>query len=176
MANRINRREFVERVAGGALALPIVARAESASPNPAAANEKKDYHGIFAILETPFTPSNAIDEEDLAHEVDFCVRCGVHGLVWPQLAAEFFLLSEEERMRGAEVIIRAAAGRRPVVIGVQEPYKGIAVNSDIVSGAVIKTELSFNILSEKFSESEQLAGIFAHTNIPVWFGSYAQSR
>src|SRR5690348_8339552 len=31
-------------------------------------------------------------------------------------------------MRGAEVIIRAAAGRRPVVIGVQEPYKGIAVN------------------------------------------------
>jgi dihydrodipicolinate synthase/N-acetylneuraminate lyase len=127
VANRINRREFVERVAGAALALPLVPQAGAASPNPVPAAEGKDFHGIFAILQTPFTPSNAIDEEDLAHEVDFCVRCGAHGLVWPQLAAEFYLLSEEERMRGAEVIIRAAAGRRPVVIGVQEPYKGIAV-------------------------------------------------
>jgi len=127
MANRINRREFVERVAGAALALPLVPRAGAASPDPAPVDKRKDFHGIFAILETPFTPANAIDEEDLAHEVDFCVRCGAHGLVWPQLAAEFFLLSREERMRGAEVIIRAAAGRRPVVIGVQEPYKEVAI-------------------------------------------------
>ncbi len=127
MADRINRREFVERVTAVALALPLVPQAASASPTAAPADEKKDFHGIFAILETPFAPSNAIDEEDLAHEVDFCVRCGAHGLVWPQLAAEFFLLSEEERMRGAEVIIQAAAGRRPVVIGVQEPYKGVAI-------------------------------------------------
>jgi dihydrodipicolinate synthase/N-acetylneuraminate lyase len=124
---KINRREFVGRVAGAALALPLVPQAGSASPAPVPSDEGKDFHGIFAILQTPFTSSNAIDEEDLQREVDFCVRCGAHGLVWPQLAAEFYLLSEEERMRGAEVIIRAAAGRRPVVIGVQEPYKGIAI-------------------------------------------------
>lgn len=127
MADRINRREFVERVAAASLAAPFVSLAGTASPTPVPPDGRGDFHGIFAILETPFTPGNEIDEEDLAREVDFCVRCGSHGLVWPQLAAEFFLLSEEERMRGAEVIIRAAAGRRPVVIGVQEPYKGIAV-------------------------------------------------
>jgi dihydrodipicolinate synthase/N-acetylneuraminate lyase len=127
VANRINRREFVGRVAGAALALPLVPLAGSGNPTPVPADEGKDFHGIYAILQTPFTPGKAIDEEDLQREVDFCVRCGAHGLVWPQLAAEFYLLSEEERMSGAEVIIRAAAGRRPVVIGVQEPYKGIAV-------------------------------------------------
>lgn len=127
MANRINRRGFVESVAGAALALPLATSGGPASLNPPASNEKKGLHGIFAILQTPFKPNNAIDEEDLAREVDFCVRCGTHGLVWPQLASEFFLLSEEERMRGAEVIIRTAAGRRPVVIGVQEPYKGMAI-------------------------------------------------
>ena len=128
MAININRREFVGRVAGAALALPLVPQAGSASPTRATVDEGNHFHGIYAILQTPFTSSNAIDEEDLARQADFCVRCGAHGLVWPQLAAEFYLLSEEERMRGAEVIIRAAARRRPVVIGVQEPYKGIAVN------------------------------------------------
>ncbi|TAM81662.1 MAG: dihydrodipicolinate synthase family protein [Acidobacteria bacterium] len=128
MAININRREFVGRIAGTALALPLLPQTGSVSPYTAPADAEKGFHGIFAILETPFTQSNAIDEEDLAREVDFCLRCGAHGLVWPQLAAEFFLLSEEERMRGAEVIIRTAARRRPVVIGVQEPYKGIAVN------------------------------------------------
>jgi dihydrodipicolinate synthase/N-acetylneuraminate lyase len=127
MASKINRREFVERVAGAALAMQTVPQAASANLNPPVPNEKKGFHGIFAILQTPFTLSNALDEEDLAHEVDFCVRCGAHGLVWPQLAAEFFLLSEKERMSGAEVIIRASAGRRPVVIGVQEPYKDTAI-------------------------------------------------
>ncbi len=125
MATKINRREFVGRVAGAALALPL--SPEAASASPAAADEGNNFHGIFAILQTPFTPSGATDEDDLAHEVEFCVRCGAHGLVWPQLAAEFYLLSEEERMRGAEAIVRAAASRRPVVIGVQEPYKDIAV-------------------------------------------------
>jgi len=128
VATKINRREFAGRIAGAALALPFVPEAASASPARAPADEGNNFHGIFAILQTPFTSSNAIDEEDLARQVEFCVRGGAHGLVWPQLAAEFYLLSEEERMRGAEVIIRAAAGRRPVVIGVQEPYKGIAVN------------------------------------------------
>lgn len=127
MSERINRREFVERVAGAALALPVAAQSGATIAKTGSGTEREGFHGIFAILETPFTSSNLIDEEDLAREVDFCVRCGAHGLVWPQLAAEFYLLSEEERMRGAEVIIRAAAGRRPVVIGVQEPYKGVAV-------------------------------------------------
>ena len=129
MIPQFSRREFVARVAGAALALPTLARADwfAAAFEPAVPAEQKRFRGIFAILETPFTLHDQMEEGDLEREVDFCVRAGAHGLVWPQLAAEFYLLSEEERMRGAEIVIRRAAERRPVVIGVQAPMKELAI-------------------------------------------------
>jgi dihydrodipicolinate synthase/N-acetylneuraminate lyase len=128
MADKLNRREFVERAARAGITLPFAAGNLSGKPRPPVLKGQKAFHGIFAILQTPFTRGGLMDEEDLAHEADFCVRAGAHGLVWPQLAAEFYLLSDEERMRGADILIRAVAGRRPVVIGVQAPYKNIALH------------------------------------------------
>jgi dihydrodipicolinate synthase/N-acetylneuraminate lyase len=130
MTSSFNRREFLAHLGRATFALPLVARTlptvlpcvAKGKPSP-----RREFRGVFAILQTPFKPEDQMDEEDLAKEVDFCVRGGAHGLVWPQLAAEFYLLSEEERTRGAEVVIRAAAGRRPVVIGVQAPTKELAV-------------------------------------------------
>ena len=128
MTAGLDRREFVVRIGRAALALPLLTRtpfrAAAAFASPA---EARKFHGIFAILETPFRLDDEMDDDDLARETDFCVRAGAHGLVWPQLAAEFYLLMEEERMRGAEIMIRAAAGRRPVVIGVQAPMKQLAI-------------------------------------------------
>lgn len=125
MATKFGRREFVGR-AGAAAMLSLAAQAV---PDMAATAVERPtrFHGIFAILQTPFTSSGLMDDEDLAHEAEFCVRCGAHGLVWPQLAAEFYLLSDEERMHGTDILIRAVAHRRPVVIGVQAPYKDIAI-------------------------------------------------
>src|SRR5437667_5204967 len=129
MIPQFSRREFVARVAGAALALPTLARADwfAAAFEPAVPAEQKRFRGIFAILETPFALNDQMEEGDLEREADFCVRAGAHGLVWPQLAAEFYLLSEEERMRGAETVIRRVAERRPVVIGVQAPMKELAI-------------------------------------------------
>lgn len=127
MAPRFDRREFVRRAAVSAVALPWLARAEALRAL-AVAPAQKAFHGIFAILQTPFNLDDEVDWDDLEREVGFCMRCGAHGLVWPQLAAEFYLLTEEERMRGAEVIIRkAAGGKSAVVIGVQAPIKETAV-------------------------------------------------
>jgi dihydrodipicolinate synthase/N-acetylneuraminate lyase len=126
MIRRLTRRQFIGRSAVALLATRSLASG-GWPPRPPMAPTAKPFRGIFAILETPFTASEQMDEEDLAREVDFCARGGAHGLVWPQLAAEFYLLSEEERMRGAEVVIRAAAGRSPIVIGVQAPFKEIAI-------------------------------------------------
>ncbi len=63
--------------------------------------------GAFMILSTPYTSSKAVDYDDLAGEVDFLVRCGVQGLVWPQNASEQSKLSKDERMRGMDVIARS---------------------------------------------------------------------
>ena len=77
--------------------------------------------GAFIILSTPYTSSKAVDYEDLAGEVGFLDRCGVHGLVWPQLSSELPQLSKEERLRGMDVLAKAAAqGRKPaLILGVQ---------------------------------------------------------
>ena len=80
----------------------------------------KPMQGAFMILSTPYTSSKAVDYEDLAGEVDFLVRCGVQGMVWPQNASEQSKLTKEERMRGMEVIAKAAKGKKPtLVLGVQ---------------------------------------------------------
>jgi hypothetical protein len=84
--------------------------------------------GVFIIMATPYTESDAVDYEDLAREVDFLDRCGVQGMVWPQLASEYSRLTKEERLRGMEAIGKAAKGKKPaLVLGVQGPNKAAAL-------------------------------------------------
>jgi len=80
--------------------------------------------GIFPIMQTPFTDSGALDVETLAREVQFLHRIGVQGMTWPQMASEWPQLTFDERLAGAEAIVRTnkagdAATRPAVVIGVQ---------------------------------------------------------
>src|SRR6266446_9650039 len=95
---------------------------------PAATRPDKPMRGVFIIMATPYTESSAVDNEDLAREVDFLDRCGVHGMVWPQLASEYSKLTREERLRGMEAIGKAAKGKKPaLVLGVQGPNKAAAL-------------------------------------------------
>jgi 1-pyrroline-4-hydroxy-2-carboxylate deaminase len=101
------RRELLAGAAGSAAALS----ASRATAAPGAPSEPMQ--GAFIILSTPYTSTKAVDWENLASEVDWMDRFGVHGLVWLQL-------SKEERMQGMEVLAKAARGKRPVlVLGVQ---------------------------------------------------------
>ena len=75
-------------------------------------------------MQTPFNESGSLDLETLAREVQFLHRIGVQGMTWPQMASEWPTLTFDERVAGAETIVRANremnAGARPaVVIGVQ---------------------------------------------------------
>lgn len=110
-----SRRQFIttSAVAGSAIFF------RSAS----AAQERK-LEGIFPIIQTPFTEADALDSETLAREVQFLHRAGAQGMTWPQLASEYNNLSYDERIAGAETIVRAnkaspAQNRPSVVIGVQ---------------------------------------------------------
>jgi dihydrodipicolinate synthase/N-acetylneuraminate lyase len=100
-----SRRAFLLALSGAATLRP-------ASPKPV--------RGVFVILATPFNASKALDYEDLARQVEWQNRCGAHGIVWPQRASEFETLTFEERVRGFEVIAKAArGGSAAVVFGVQ---------------------------------------------------------
>lgn len=104
----VSRRGFLATLAGAA------ASAYAGTPSD------KPLRGIFVIVATPYTDSRTVDYEDLAHEIEWLDRCGAHGIVWPQRASEYYLLSAEERLRGFDVIAEAAKGKQSaVVFGVQ---------------------------------------------------------
>jgi 4-hydroxy-tetrahydrodipicolinate synthase len=87
---------------------------------PGFAASKKPLRGIFPIMQTAYTPDDKVDLPVLAKQVAFLERTGVHGMVWPQLASEYYNLTHEERIAGAEAILAAGRSVRPaIVIGVQ---------------------------------------------------------
>ena len=77
------------------------------------------FRGVFTIPSTPFDEDLEIDWEGLRRIVDFCVDCGAHGIVWPVNASGFPVLTDEERLKGFEVVTDQAAGRIPTILGVQ---------------------------------------------------------
>src|SRR4051794_4289578 len=80
----------------------------------------KPLRGIMPIVTTPYTPSAAVDFEDLAAEMRFYDRIGCTGAVWPQGSSDVNVLSREERMRGMSVIAEACRPLRVAsILGVQ---------------------------------------------------------
>lgn len=73
------------------------------------------WRGIFPIVVTPFTASYELDEEGLRRLVRFSIEAGAHGLVGPANASEFVTLSDDERRRWIEIVVREAGGQIPVI-------------------------------------------------------------
>jgi dihydrodipicolinate synthase/N-acetylneuraminate lyase len=71
--------------------------------------------GIVPILITPFDENGRIDGGSLCSLVEFNVMVGVHGL-GVALGSEIFKLTEAERAEVVGTVVRAVAGRVPVVI------------------------------------------------------------
>lgn len=86
------------------------------------------WRGSFAIPMTPFDERDRIDEEVLRAEIEFCVACGVGGLVVPVLVSEFQVLSEAERRLLIRVPVEVAAGRVPVVANCAAANTPLAVD------------------------------------------------
>lgn len=106
------RREWLVAISGAA----------AAGRFPAAAATSKPMRGAFIIMATPYKDNRNkdVDFDDLTGEVDFLDRCGVQGMVWPQMASEYNFLTKDERMTGMEVLAKAAKGKTPaLILGVQ---------------------------------------------------------
>lgn len=90
--------------------------------------DSKSYRGIFVIVTTPFTETQALDEAGLEATLEFCLAAGVHGVVANALASEGLYLSEAERRRAAEIVVGAAKGKVPAIIAVSAPHYSVAAN------------------------------------------------
>jgi len=74
--------------------------------------------GVYQTPITPMTPEFELDTVTFEKLVDWHIRTGAPGLVWPYHKGESLNLTMEERKRFAEVAVKSSAGRVPVVIHV----------------------------------------------------------
>lgn len=74
--------------------------------------------GVYPILATPFRSDGRVDEDDLGRLVDFIVRAGADGIVFPGVASEFETLAADERRHLVALVAKRVGGRIPFVVGV----------------------------------------------------------
>ena len=75
------------------------------------------FRGTFTVMITPCGEDGAVDLGCLAAFTDWQVRQGIHGLIPLGSTGEFLSLDAAETRAVADCVIRAAAGRVPVLIG-----------------------------------------------------------
>lgn len=73
--------------------------------------------GVLPILPTIFTESGAIDEAGTQRIVEYIIRAGARGIVFPGLASEYDTLSRDERLHLTRLIGEWIGARIPFVVG-----------------------------------------------------------
>lgn len=73
--------------------------------------------GVLPIVPTIFTASGAIDETGTRRVVEYIIRAGAQGIVFPGLASEYDMLSRDERLHMTKLIGEWNGGRVPFVVG-----------------------------------------------------------
>ncbi len=138
----------------------------------------ESFRGVFTIPSTPFDEQLEVDWEGLRRIVDFCVECGAHGIVWPVNASGFATLSDEERLKGARVVVEQVAGRVPVVIGTQ----GVSTTHAMMfsrhanesgADAVMAMAPYVRKLEDEESILEYYRGISDAVDIPIFVQNHA---
>lgn len=76
------------------------------------------WYGVHAVILTPFTEEEELDEGTLRRHLRFLLdEGGVQGIIPTGSTGEFASLSEEERKRVVDLTIDEVAGEVPVVVG-----------------------------------------------------------
>jgi 4-hydroxy-tetrahydrodipicolinate synthase len=81
---------------------------------------QKEFAGIFPYLVTPIDQSGNLKEDVLRDLVNHLISKGVHGLTPLGSTGEGAYFPWETKKRVVDVVIKAAAGRVPVIAGVNE--------------------------------------------------------
>lgn len=77
-----------------------------------------NFHGVYPYLVSPIDSNGQVKAEVLTKLCHDLIDAGVHGLTPLGSTGEFAYLTWEQRHRVVEVVVKAAAGRVPVIAGV----------------------------------------------------------
>ncbi|MEU0520833.1 dihydrodipicolinate synthase family protein [Streptosporangium sp. NPDC006007] len=75
------------------------------------------FSGVVPPLVTPLTPDGEVDVPSLERLVEFLIEAGVSGLFALGSSGEAAFLTDTRRDKSLETVVRAAAGRVPVLAG-----------------------------------------------------------
>lgn len=84
--------------------------------------------GIIPALVTPYDSNNSVDYGALKDLIERLIGQGVGGFYACGSTAECFLLSDEERRKVAETVVKASDGRVPVVVHVGNVSTQVAMD------------------------------------------------
>jgi 4-hydroxy-tetrahydrodipicolinate synthase len=85
------------------------------------------WSGIFHILATPFREDGALDTTGLPRLIESVLSTGVNGLTILGIAGEAHRLTDEERRRVVETVVKETRGRVPVAVGVSASGTHLAI-------------------------------------------------
>jgi 4-hydroxy-tetrahydrodipicolinate synthase len=77
-----------------------------------------EWSGVFHIMATPFTDGGELDARGLPRLVEAALATGITGVTLLGIAGEAHRLTDEERRRVVEGVVKEVRGRVPVVVGV----------------------------------------------------------
>lgn len=86
----------------------------------------KDLRGVLPALATPVTRDGAVDEPAIKRLVEHVLGGGVHGLLALGSTGEVASLDEAARRKVVTAVVKAAAGRVPVICGVAQTHLAAA--------------------------------------------------
>src|SRR5262244_4416002 len=76
------------------------------------------WSGIFHVMATPFTDGGDLDAAGPSRLVESALATGISGITVLGIAGEAHRLTDEERRRVVEGVVKETRGRVPVAVGV----------------------------------------------------------
>jgi len=79
--------------------------------------EKKELKGTFVVMVTPFDENQNINFKAMTENIEWYIEKGAHGLIPLGSTGEMASLTEKERYKIAEFVVKVTKNRVPVCIG-----------------------------------------------------------
>jgi 4-hydroxy-tetrahydrodipicolinate synthase len=77
-----------------------------------------EWSGVFHVMATPFRDGGELDTSGLPRLIEAALATGITGVTLLGIAGEAHRLTDEERRRVVEGVVKEVRGRVPVVVGV----------------------------------------------------------
>lgn len=145
----------------------------AAQPKSAAS---KGVAGIVVPIPTLFDERGRLDEDANVRHVEWLIAHGVHGLFALGTTGEFTSLSRDERRAMAELVVREARGRVPVLVGCGAPGTEEAVayaeHAEEIGAAGVAVVLPYYWVPSDRSIYEHYRLIAIGTRLPIYIYNF----